>query len=132
MNEIKNKFIKNKFELEGNVANINDVYINQNGKKILRFDLAQNSVNDTQFIPVVLKSELATSYGSQIQKGDWISIKGKICTYSKDIEKDGKIYKDKNIDILAFEIEDKKKHIRYLSNGQTEQLSNDKNDSFER
>ena len=38
MNEIKNKFIKNKFELEGNVANINDVYINQNGKKILRFD----------------------------------------------------------------------------------------------
>ena len=26
---------KNKFELEGNVANINDIYTNQNGKKIL-------------------------------------------------------------------------------------------------
>ena len=37
--EVRNS--KNSFELEGNVANINNIYTNQNGKKMLRFDLAQ-------------------------------------------------------------------------------------------
>ena len=42
-NEKEMRNSRNSFELEGNVANINDIYTNQNGKKILRFDLAQNN-----------------------------------------------------------------------------------------
>ena len=49
--EVRNS--KNTFELEGNVANINDVYENQNGKKSLRFDLAQNNNGNTQFVPCI-------------------------------------------------------------------------------
>ena len=32
----------NKFELEGNIGSVRDVYENQNCKKTLRFDIAQN------------------------------------------------------------------------------------------
>ena len=53
--EVRNS--KNTFELEGNVANINDIYENQNGKKSLRFDLAQNNNGSTQFVPIVLKGK---------------------------------------------------------------------------
>lgn len=35
--EMKNS--RNRFELEGNVARINEIYVNKNGKKTLRFDL---------------------------------------------------------------------------------------------
>ena len=117
---------KNTFELEGNVANINDVYVNQNGKKSLRFDLAQNNNGDTQFVPIVLRGELVNSYGNEIQKGDWISVKGRIATYSKDIERDGKTYKDKAIDILGFEITDRKNNKVYTSDGQVQELSSNK------
>ena len=122
--EIKNS--KNKFELEGNVANINDVYTNQNGKQMLRFDLAQNNNGDTQFVPIVLKGELVNSYGSEIQKGDWIAVKGRISIYSKDIEKDGKNYKDKKIDIIGFEITDIKNNKVYTYDGQVHELSKKK------
>ncbi len=117
---------KNTFELEGNVANINDVYVNQNGKKSLRFDLAQNNNGEAQFLPIVLKGELVNTYGSEIQKGDWISVKGRINTYSKDIERDGKTYKDKAIDILGFEITDRKNNKVYTSDGQVQELSSNK------
>ena len=122
--EVRNS--KNTFELEGNVANINDVYENQNGKKSLRFDLAQNNNGNTQFVPIVLKGELVNSYGNEIQKGDWISVKGRISTYSKDIERDGKTYKDKAIDILGFEITDRKNNKVYTSDGQVQELSSNK------
>lgn len=122
--EVRNS--KNTFELEGNVANINDVYENQNGKKSLRFDLAQNNNGNTQFVPIVLRGELVNSYGNEIQKGNWISVKGRISTYSKDIERDGKTYKDKAIDILGFEITDRKNNKVYTSDGQVQELSSNK------
>ncbi len=122
--EVRNS--KNTFELEGNVANINDVYENQNGKKSLRFDLAQNNNGNTQFVPIVLRGELVNSYGNEIQKGDWISVKGRISTYSKDIERDGKTYKDKAIDILGFEITDRKNNKVYTSDGKVQELSSNK------
>ena len=122
--EVRNS--KNKFELEGNVANINDIYTNQNGKKMLRFDLAQNNNGNSQFLPIVLKGELVNTYGREIKKGDWISVKGRISTYSKDVERDGKTYKEKAIDILGFEITDRKNNKVYTSDGQVQELSNKK------
>ena len=72
--EVRNS--RNKFELEGNIANISDVYENQNGKKTLRFDLGQNNNGNTQFVPIVLRGELVNSYKDEMQKGNWISVKG--------------------------------------------------------
>ena len=128
--EVRNS--KNTFELEGNVANINDIYENQNGKKSLRFDLAQNNNGDTQFVPIILKGELVNSYGNEIQKGDWISVKGRINTYSKDVEKDGKTYKEKAIDILGFEITDRKNNKIYTSDGQVQDITSNKETEMER
>ena len=127
--EVRNS--KNTFELEGNVANINDVYENQNGKKSLRFDLAQNNNGNTQFVPIVLKGDLVNTYGNEIQKGDWISVKGRINTYSKDVEKDGKTYKEKAIDILGFEITDRKNNKVYTSDGQVQELTSNKENDTE-
>ena len=127
--EVRNS--KNTFELEGNVSNINEIYTNQNGKKSLRFDLAQNNNGEAQFLPIVLKGELVNTYGSEIQKGDWISVKGRINTYSKDIERDGKTYKDKAIDILGFEITDRKNNKVYTSDGQVQELTSNKENDTE-
>lgn len=126
--EVRNS--KNKFELEGNVANISEVYTNQNGKQTLRFDLAQNNNGNAQFLPIILRGELVNSYGNEIQKGDWITVKGRIVTYQKDIERNGKTYKDKNIDILGFEITDRKNNKVYTSDGQVHDIV--KNDEMER
>ena len=128
--EVKNS--KNRFELDGNVANISNVYTNQNGKKILRFDLAQNNNGNTQYVPIVLRGELVNSYGNEIQKGDWISVKGRISTYQKDVEKDGKTYKDKAIDILGFEITDRKNNKVYTSDGDIRDLEEKSNSEMER
>ena len=125
--ELRNS--RNSFELEGNVANISDVYINKNGKQMLRFDLAQNNNGNTQFIPILLRGELINSYGKKIQKGDWISVKGRIATYQKDVERDGKKYKDKAIDILGFEIIDKKYNKVYSADGQVHELSDKKEET---
>lgn len=128
--EVRNS--RNKFELEGNVANIGNVYTNQNGKQTLRFDLAQNNNGNTQYVPIVLRGDLVNSYGNEIQKGDWISVKGRISTYQKDVEKDGKTYKDKAIDILGFEITDKRNNKVYTSDGQVREITADKNEEMER
>lgn len=112
----------NKFELEGNVGNIGEIYVNKNDKQILRFDLCQNNNGNAQFIPIVLKGELINSYGKEIKKGDWLSIKGKILSYSKDLEKDGKTYKDKVVEILGFEITDRKNNKVYSADGQVRDL----------
>ena len=128
--EVKNS--KNRFELDGNVANISNVYTNQNGKKILRFDLAQNNNGNTQYVPIVLRGELVNSYGNEIQKGDWISVKGRISTYQKYVERDGKTYKDKAIDILGFEITDRKNNKVYTSDGDIRDLEEKSNSEMER
>lgn len=128
--EVKNS--KNRFELDGNVANISNVYTNQNGKKILRFDSAQNNNGNTQYVPIVLRGELVNSYGNEIQKGDWISVKGRISTYQKDVERDGKTYKDKAIDILGFEITDRKNNKVYTSDGDIRDLEEKSNSEMER
>ena len=117
--EVKNSL--NRFELEGNVANINDVYTTSNGKQLLRFDLAQNNNGTTQYVPIILRGELVKTYGAVIQKGDWITVKGRIATYSKDIEKDGKTFKEKTIDILGFEITDRKNNKVYTSSNQNKE-----------
>lgn len=122
---------KNSFELEGNVANINDIYTNQNGKKILRFDLAQNNNGNTQYVPIVLRGDLVNSYGKEIQKGDWISVKGRISTYQKDVVKDGITYKEKAIDILGFEITDRKNNKVYTSDGQIHTKTSNKEEETE-
>ena len=128
--EVRNS--KNSFELEGNVANISDIYTNQNGKKILRFDLGQNNNGNTQFVPIILRGELVNSYGNEIKKGDWISVKGRISTYTKDVEKNGKTYKDKAIDILGFEITDRKENKVYTSDGQVKEIANNQDTEMER
>lgn len=128
--EVRNS--RNKFELEGNIANISDVYENQNGKKTLRFDLGQNNNGSTQFVPIVLRGELVNSYKDEMQKGNWISVKGRISTYTKDVERDGKTYKDKVIEILGFEITDRTNNKIYTADGQVNELSTTNEDEMER
>lgn len=128
-NEKEMRNSRNSFELEGNVANINDIYTNQNGKKILRFDLAQNNNGNTQYVPIVLRGDLVNSYGNEIQKGDWISVKGRISTYQKDVVKDGITYKEKAIDILGFEVTDRKNNKVYTSDGQIHTKTSNKEDT---
>ena len=128
--EVRNS--RNKFELEGNIANISDVYENQNGKKTLRFDLGQNNNGNTQFVPIVFRGELVNSYKDEMQKGNWISVKGRISTYTKDVERDGKTYKDKVIEILGFEITDRTNNKVYTADGQVNELSTTNEDEMER
>ncbi|MBO5348899.1 MAG: single-stranded DNA-binding protein [Clostridia bacterium] len=127
--EMKNSI--NKFELEGNVGNIRDIYINKNGKSSLRFDLGQNNNGNTQFVPIVIKGALVDTYGKEIEKGNWISVKGRISAFSKDVEKDGKTFKEKSVEILGFEITDRTNNKIYTSDGQIQDISNSK-DEMER
>ena len=127
--EMKNSI--NKFELEGNVGNIRDIYTNKNGKSSLRFDLGQNNNGNTQFVPIVIKGALVDTYGKEIEKGNWISVKGRISAFSKDVEKDGKTFKEKSVEILGFEITDRKNNKIYTSDGQIQDISNSK-DEMER
>ena len=128
--EIRNSV--NKFELEGNVGNVGDIYTNQNGRTSIRFDLGQNNNDSTQFVPIVLKGNLVNTYGQEINKGDWITVKGKISTYSKDVERNGKNFKEKVIEILGFEIEDKNKNIVYKSDGTVEEKGLPQREEMER
>ncbi|MBO5375535.1 MAG: single-stranded DNA-binding protein [Bacilli bacterium] len=127
--EMKNSI--NKFELEGNVGNIRDIYTNKNGKSSLRFDLGQNNNGNTQFVPIVIKGALVDTYGKEIEKGNWISVKGRISAFSKDVEKDGKTFKEKSVEILGFEITDRTNNKIYTSDGQIQDISNSK-DEMER
>lgn len=126
--EVRNS--TNKFELEGNIATIRDIYTNNNGKKSLRFDLAQNTNGNTQFVPIVLKGELVNTYGNDISKGNWISVKGRINIYQKDKERDGKTFKDKVVEIIGFEITDRTLNKVYSSDGQVNEIT--KNNEMER
>ncbi len=111
--EMKNSV--NKVLLEGNVGNIGNVYENTNGKKSFKFDLGQNNNGNSQFVSITVKGNLVESYGNKIEKGDWITIKGRINSYSKEVE--GKKYKEKMTEILAFEIEDHNKNLVYKADG---------------
>lgn len=126
--EVRNS--TNKFELEGNIAIIRDIYTNNNGKKSLRFDLAQNTNGNTQFVPIVLKGELVNTYANDMSKGNWISVKGRINTYQKDKERDGKTFKDKIVEIIGFEITDRTLNKVYSSDGQVNEIT--KNNEMER
>src|SRR5574344_434604 len=126
-----NRNSTNRFELEGNVGSIRDVYTSKNGKQTLRFDLGQNNNGNTQFVPIAVKGELVNSYGNELQKGDWIIVKGRISSYTKDVERDGKTFKDKVVEILGFEITDRNKNKVYSSDGQVHDLIK-KDDEMER
>jgi len=117
MIEEKKNFYNN-FILEGNVGNIGDIYQNKNGKKSLRFDLGQNSNDDVQFIPIVIKGKLVDTYGNDIKTGDWIRISGRINAYIKEIKKNDKTYMEKITEIIGFEITNKENNKIYSSNGE--------------
>jgi len=119
-NETRNSI--NRFELEGNVASVGDIYTNKKGKVSLRFELGQNNKDNSQFVPIVIKGELVNSYGKEIQVGDWISVKGRILSYPKRIEKDGREYNNKTVDILGFEIKDITNQKIYKQNGNIEDI----------
>ncbi len=121
-NEKETRNSVNKFELEGNVGTIHDVYKNSNGKEMLRFDLCQNNNGNSQFVPIVLRGKLVETYAEEIEKGNWITVKGRISTYFKEIEKDGKSFKEKNIEILGFEIKDRTHNKIYTSNGEIKNM----------
>lgn len=122
----------NRFELEGNVGNVGDVYTNKNDKKTLRFDLGQNNNGNSQFVPIVLRGELVNTYGTEIEKGNWITVKGRISSYSKDVEKNGKTYKEKAVEILGFEIIDRTNNKVYSADGTVKEISNSKDEEQER
>ena len=78
---------------------------------------------------------LVDTYGNEIQKGDWISVKGRISTYSKDVERDGRTFKDKVVEILGFEITDRTHNKVYTSDGEVHELNSnevEENNDMER
>ena len=121
-NETRNSI--NRFELEGNVASVGDIYTNKKGKVSLRFELGQNNKDNSQFVPIIIKGELVNSYGKEIQVGDWISVKGRILSYPKRIEKEVREYNNKTVDILGFEIKDITNQKIYKQNGNIEDIKN--------
>lgn len=102
----------------GNVANIGTPYEIANGKKRMRFDLAQNRNNGTQFFSIIMPTKLVETYGQEIQKGDWLFIKGNINSVPKKIEKDGRTINTKEMEFVAQEIEDRTHNKTYISDGQ--------------
>lgn len=122
-NQEEKRNSKNCFELEGNVSYISDIYVNKNNKKMLKFDLGQNNNGYSQFIPITIKGKMVDSFGNAVKKGDWLSIKGRISTYSKVVEKNGNTFKDKAIEILGFEITDRTNNKVYTSDGEVQEIS---------
>lgn len=110
----------------GNVANIGTPYETANGKKRMRFDLAQNRNNGTQFFSIILPTKLVETYGQEIQKGDWLTIEGTINSVPKKFEKDGKTINTKEMEFVAQEIEDRTHNKKYISDGQV--IDNSKNE----
>ena len=128
--ELKNSI--NKFELGGEVVQIDKIYRNRIGIGSLRFCLRQNIYGNDQVVPIVLKGSLVDTYGNKIQKGDWISVKGTIITYERQIMRNGKKIDEYEevIVMFGFEIVDKTNNKVYKSDGQVQELSND--DEIER
>ena len=116
----------------GEVVQIDKIYRNRIGIGTLRFCLRQNIYGNPQVVPIVLKGSLVNTYGNKIQKGDWISVKGKIITYERQIMKNGKKFDEYEevIVMFGFEIVDKTNNKVYKSDGQVQELSND--DEIER
>lgn len=111
-----------RFEIEGNVGNISSVYENPNGKKNLRFDLGQNNNGYTQFLPVVLRGKLVDAYSEEIAKGNWITIKGRINSYVRELKQNGENLKEKVVELLGFEITDRTNNKIYSSDGSIKEI----------
>lgn len=120
--EVRNSTCR--FEIEGNVGNIQRIYTNANGKKSLRFDLGQNNNGNSQFLPVVIRGELVNSYADDIAKGNWITVKGRISSYLKDVEQNGESHKEKVVELLGFEITDRTTNKVYSSDGTINEIQN--------
>lgn len=117
MKEEKEKFVRNQFVLEGNVSSFGKPYSSGNDKQRMRFTLAQTRNDNTQFVPIILPTKLVETYGKSIQKGDWLTVKGSINSYSKRIEKNGEEHNEQRVDIIALEVENKKTKQIYKSDG---------------
>ena len=126
MKEEKVKNNLNQFTLDGNVAGIGTPYKVLNEKMRMRFDLGQTRNGKTKFVPIVLPTKLVEIYGDKIEKGNWITVKGSINSYNKKIMKKDKEINSKEIDIIAFEIEDKKLNKIFKSDGTIIDKENDK------
>ena len=118
----KNQIERKSFELEGNVASFNEIYTGMNGKSVLRFDLAQNYKENLEYIPIVLKGNLAKTYGEKIKVGDWLNVKGKISSYIVEKGEDDKKFKRKVIEIIGFELTDKNKKLVYKYDGSINEM----------
>ena len=127
-NENENRNSRNRIELEGNVANISDIQFNKNGKKTLRFDLGQNNNGSTQFVPIILRGNIVDSYNQDIKKGNWIFARGRVSTYQRDVTRDNRVFKDKVIEIIVFEIEDRTNNKLYTADGNVQELTSKNND----
>ena len=127
-NENENRNSRNRIELEGNVANISDIQFNKNGKKTLRFDLGQNNNGSTQFVPIILRGNIVDSYNQDIKKGNWIFARGRVSTYQRDVMRDNRVFKDKVIEIIVFEIEDRTNNKLYTADGNVQELTSKNND----
>lgn len=130
MKEEKVKNNLNQFTLDGNVAGIGTPYKVLNEKMRMRFDLGQTRNGKTQFVPIVLPTKLVEIYGDKIEKGNWITVRGSINSYNKKIMKNDKEINSKEIDIIAFEIEDKKLNKIFKSDGTI--IDKDNNKGMER
>lgn len=124
--EVRNSV--SRFEIEGNVGNISKVYENANGKKSLRFDLGQNNSGDSQFLPVVLRGKLVDAYSEEIAKGNWITIKGRINSYVKEVEQNGENHREKVVELLGFEITDRTNNKVYASDGTVKEIESKEED----
>ena len=69
---------------------------------------------------------MVDSYAEEIKKGNWITVKGRISSYLKDVERDGETHKEKATDIIGFEITDRTNNKRYTSDGNVQELKNNK------
>lgn len=117
MKDEKERFVRNQFVLEGNVSSFGKPYSRGNDKQRMRFTLAQTRNDNTQFVPIILPTKLVETYGKSIQKGDWLTVKGSINSYSKRIEKNGEEHNEQRVDIIALEVENKKTKQIYKSDG---------------
>ena len=119
---------KNRVDFEGNVANISAFFTNKNDTTSRRFDLAQNEKDgSSQFLPVILRGGLVDTYGEEIQKGDWLNIKGRLSTYTHERDVNGTKVNEKVFEIVAYEITDKNKNMTYKIDGEV--LDNSKEDN---
>lgn len=79
----------NKVQLTGNLGNAPEIKIFENGNKLARFSMATkedyytrggNKASDTQWHYVTAWGKVVDSVESQLQKGSFVSIEGRLVT----------------------------------------------------